>query len=89
MKLRDSRGIRLALVFVTLTATVVLMAHTTRGQGPRMSLPSDWSHRHVVFSAPSNIWQSWQLQKEPRYWQQLVRRNADARRNAAGLRGAP
>ena len=88
MKLRDSRGIRLALVFVTLTATVVLMAHTTRGQGPRMPLPNDWSHRHVVFSAPSNIWQSWELQKEPRYWQQLVRRNADARRNAAGLRGA-
>ena len=89
MKLKDSSGVRFALVFVTLTLTMVLMVHKTRGQGPsRISVPNDWSHRHVVFSAPSNIWQSWQLQKEPRYWQQLLRRNADARRNAAALRGA-
>src|SRR5713226_7133166 len=83
MKLKDLSGVRFTLVFVTLTVTVALIAHTTRGQGlSRMSVPHDWSHRHVVFSAPSNIWQAWQLQKEPRYWHQLLRRNAEARQGA-------
>jgi len=83
MKLKDSSGVRFALVFVTLTVVVVLMAHTTHGGGlGRVSVPHDWSHRHVVFSAPSSIWQAWKLQQEPRYWHQLLRRNAEARQGA-------
>jgi hypothetical protein len=38
-------------------------------------LPTDWSHRHVVFSAPGSTEQASMLQAEPRYWHQRFRRN--------------
>ena len=40
-------------------------------------LTTDWSHRHVVFSAPKNLMQQFQLSGNVRYVQQLVRRNAE------------
>jgi len=55
----------------------VLSAH---GQGHvRMSLPEDWSHRHLVFTPPSSIEQAWKLQQEPRFWHQVLSRIASAR----------
>src|SRR5882724_3102271 len=58
-------------------AWVVLSAH---GQGHvRMSLPEDWSHRHLVFTPPSSIEQAWKLQQEPRFWHQVLSRIASAR----------
>ena len=58
-------------------AWVVLSAH---GQGHvRMSLPQDWSHRHLVFTPPSSIEQAWKLQQEPRFWHQVLSRIASAR----------
>jgi hypothetical protein len=37
-------------------------------------LPTDWSHRHVVFSPPNSMMQARKLQEEPRYWHQQFRR---------------
>ncbi len=36
----------------------------------KIGLPHDWSHHHLVFSAPTSIEQSVKLSQEPRYWQQ-------------------
>ena len=59
-------------------AWVVLSAH---GQGHvRMSLPEDWSHRHLVFTPPSSIEQAWKLQQEPRFWHQVLSRIASSRK---------
>ena len=44
----------------------------------RVSLPYDWSHRHVVFSRPASLSEARKLDQEPRYWQQVMRRNAAA-----------
>ncbi|HET6930518.1 MAG TPA: hypothetical protein VFI45_09380, partial [Candidatus Acidoferrum sp.] len=44
-----------------------------------MSLPQDWSHRHLVFTPPSSFEQAWRLQQEPRFWHQVLSRNASAR----------
>ena len=87
MKLRDSRCIRFALGLVgTLTVAAGLMARPTQGGGAgRISVPHDWSHRHVVFSGPSNIWHAWKLQQEPRYWHQWLHRNAQASQSADPL----
>lgn len=43
---------------------------------------SDWSHQHLVFSAPQSIWHAWRLQREPRYWHQWSRQNEWALRSA-------
>jgi hypothetical protein len=39
-------------------------------------VPWDWSHQHVIFSAPANAEQAAKLQQEPRYWHQWYHRNA-------------
>lgn len=58
---------------------VVLFAHGRNYASPaRVSVPNDWSHRHILFSQPATALQARQLQKEPRFWQQLLRRNAAA-----------
>ena len=37
-------------------------------------VPTDWSHNHVIFSTPATAEEARELGKEPRYWQQLYRR---------------
>jgi hypothetical protein len=59
---------------------VVLVARGTNHEHPaRVSVPYDWSHRHVLFSQPSSLSQARRLQEEPRYWHQMFRRNAEGR----------
>jgi hypothetical protein len=36
-------------------------------------MPTDWSHRHVIFSEPSTFEQVAQVTSDPRYWQQWYR----------------
>ncbi len=36
-------------------------------------LPTDWSHRHVIFSQPSTFEQVRHVTNDPRYWQQFYR----------------
>ncbi len=58
---------------------VVLVARGKSSPHPaRVGTPLDWSHRHVVFSRPANISQAIQIEREPRYWQQIARRSAAA-----------
>src|SRR5262249_34728024 len=63
--------------------TLVALAWILTGQaaGPvkrRVSLPSDWSHRHVVFSNPTTAEEYARVANEPRYLQQLYRREFPA-----------
>jgi hypothetical protein len=44
-------------------------AASLRQQG----LPTDWSHRHVIFSQPSTDAQAAAVMHDPRYWQQWNR----------------
>ena len=41
----------------------------------RISLPQDWSHRHVVFSNPTTLEQSLRVGQDARFWHQWYRRN--------------
>jgi hypothetical protein len=36
-------------------------------------VPTDWSHRHVIFSRPGTTEQAARIEKDPRYWQQRYR----------------
>lgn len=40
-----------------------------------MPLPTDWSHSHIIFSRPATADQAQWVAHDPRYWQQLQRRN--------------
>jgi hypothetical protein len=77
MQQRDMNGRRIILVlFGSLTVIVALLSGSIYAGGfGRMSVPSDWSHRHLIFSPPTSVWQSWKLQQEPRYWHQWLGRD--------------
>jgi hypothetical protein len=41
----------------------------------RVPVVEDWSHRHLIYSAPRSVIQNLELQRQPRYVQQYLRRN--------------
>ncbi len=51
----------------------VLTGHAS--EPVREGMPTDWSHRHVIFSEPSTFEQVAQVTSDPRYWQQWYRNN--------------
>ncbi len=57
---------------------LVLLGWVLTGQAAKPApegLPTDWTHRHVIFSQPSTFEQVRQVTKDPRYWQQFFRDN--------------
>jgi hypothetical protein len=72
----------IAVVGIALLAFLTVRESTAQGAGSRISMVSDWSHQHLVFSAPQSIWHAWRLQSEPRYWHQWSRQNEWALRSA-------
>jgi hypothetical protein len=44
-----------------------------------IGMPTDWSHRHMVFSAPRSPREALHLSENPRYLQQWLRRNVERR----------
>ena len=63
--------------------TLVVLGWILTGQaaGPakhRISLPTDWSHRHVVFSRPGTAEEYARVVDEPRFLQQMYRREFPA-----------
>jgi hypothetical protein len=68
---------RLARITAALLALVtigwILTLHAARPY--EHGLPTDWSHRHVIFSQPQTAEQVAMVAHDPRYWQQFMRRN--------------
>jgi hypothetical protein len=81
MNLANSQTFRVMTGLISaLTLMMVWVALSAHGQGHvRTSLPQDWSHHHLVFTPPSSIEQASRLQQEPRFWHQVLSRNASAR----------
>ena len=53
---------------------LVLLGWVLTGQAAKPApegLPTDWTHRHVIFSQPSTFEQVRRVTKDPRYWQQF------------------
>jgi len=72
----------LAVSGATLALALLLLPRgdkiSAQGHFP-VHLTTDWSHRHLVFSAPSSMMQAWRLQTEPRYLDQWVRFQVQAK----------
>ena len=89
MKKNSAWFLRWALITAcSLAVAVVFVSRVTRAQTEPVHMTKDWSHRHMIFSPPSSVEKALSLQGEPRYQQQLWRRNGAAsrplRRAAAG-----
>jgi len=61
----------------------VLTGQAARPAHHAVSLPTDWSHRHVIFTRPSSPEQLARVSDDPRYWQQVSRREQLLRMPAA------
>jgi hypothetical protein len=79
MKRNGEGHYRLALVVVALVILVPLL-QWVRAQGRKapIHMTTDWSNRHMIFSTPSSLPQSWRLNNEPRFNHQWLRRNPGA-----------
>ncbi len=73
-----TRGRVIAAIGIIGLGVVLVARGKSSPQPARIGVPHDWSHRQVVFSRPANISQAIQIQREPRYWQQIARRSAAA-----------
>jgi len=61
---------------------------TGRAAGPSAEgMPTDWSHRHLIFSQPATTVQAMLLAGEPRFWQQEYRRAASSVATSAEANG--
>jgi hypothetical protein len=76
------RLIRLSLVSAgTLVAALLVVSWNKKTHAQNhtpVHMTTDWSNRHMVYSAPSSMAQAWRLQFEPRYLDQWTRRNTPA-----------
>jgi hypothetical protein len=57
------------VVVITVGWILTVQAANPAEQG----FPTDWSHRHVVFSRPANATQAARVEGDARYWQQFAR----------------
>src|SRR5215471_9147015 len=82
-------GIRVRLLgYCAGALTLSVLGWILAGQaaGPeREGIPTDWSHRHVIFSQPSNDAQALAVMNEPRYWQQFNRQHFVRTLNTRGV----
>jgi hypothetical protein len=70
-----ARSLRLGVSLAGLVALGwVLTGQAAKPLQHGMPLATDWSHRHLVFSRPRTAEQAARLSKDPRYQQQLYRR---------------
>jgi 5-methylcytosine-specific restriction endonuclease McrA len=80
------KAVRLGLILFVALAGILLLASWRKethaqNQAPnhvRVPMVTDWSHHHMVYSRPASIADALRLQNEPRYVQQVMRRNAAA-----------
>src|SRR4029077_11111306 len=78
---RDFRSARILIVIAIISSVMARPRTLVLGGGEKVSLVTDWSHRHVVYSAPKSLVRAFHLSGDSRYVQQWVRRNAERKRH--------
>jgi hypothetical protein len=76
MQLNSSRIVASGVGLIgMITLGFVLWGQEPVSPHARISMPHDWSHRHVVFSNPTTLEQSLRVGQDARFWHQWYRRN--------------
>src|ERR1700737_1971893 len=84
VKMRLNRSWQIRLAQISLGAALVIALVVVRGtsaQNDPVHMATDWSHEHLVFSAPKTLVGRFQASSDSRYVQQWVRRNAEKKAN--------
>ncbi len=71
-----------------LTLAPLTLSQTVPAKDAAIPVPTDWSHRHVIFSRPGTTEQAARIEKDPRYWLQRYRSQLPAMLPAAENRDA-
>ena len=71
MRRNQNLGVSIFGVFLMSSA---MWAQSVPAAEKPIPVPTDWSHHHVIFSKPGTTEQAARVEKDPRYWQQLYRR---------------
>ncbi len=79
MKLSKTRLFALTVLCLVLAAVVFSGEQAPISPAYRVPLLQDWTHRSLIYSAPRSILQNLQIQQQPRYVQQFLRRNVSSR----------
>ena len=75
MNVNHSRILRFSLALLgTFTLALVMWGQQSNPGQKHISLVTDWSQRHMIYSAPRSEMQIFQIGSEPRYIQQYYRR---------------
>jgi hypothetical protein len=87
-KWNSRRLVRLGLASLsTLVAALLLVAFAKRTHAQDhapVHMTTDWSNRHMIYSAPSSAREGLILQTEPRYQHQVLRRSVAATQSEVG-----
>jgi hypothetical protein len=76
MQLNSSRIVASGVGLIgMITLGFVLWGQEPGSAHARISMPHDWSHRHVVFSNPTTLEKSIRVGQDARFWHQWYRRN--------------
>jgi hypothetical protein len=89
MKMKSNSKGRIWLTYLIFGAVVVISfaaVRATKAAEEPIHLVTDWSHRHVLFSAPHSLMDQFRLSRNPRYIQQIIRRNAEQNDQGNGWR---
>lgn len=60
-------------ILAVLASSPALLGQAFPGSEAAASVPTDWSHHHVIFSRPATAEQVTRVKQDQRYWQQLAR----------------
>jgi hypothetical protein len=80
MKMKSNSKRRIGLTYLIFGVVIVISfaaVRATKAAEEPVHLVTDWSHRHVLFSAPHSLMDQLRLSRNPRYLQQIIRRNAE------------
>jgi hypothetical protein len=74
MTVKQQRSFWLSVSAFGIALSATLLGQSQPDSGVRIPLPTDWSHQHVIFSKPATADIAAKIEQDPRYWQQLYRR---------------
>src|ERR1700679_1209486 len=80
MKMKSNSKGRIGLTYLIFGVVIVISfagVRATKAAEEPVHLVTDWSHRYVLFSAPHSLMDQIRLSRNPRYLQQIIRRNAE------------
>lgn len=72
-KVLGAPGVKFAAALLILAGSGWFLSG--RAANPRQGFPTDWSHRHLIFSRVVDPLRAARIEADPRYWQQFARRN--------------